>query len=151
MIQIEQQSEGQRGTMDWVEERARRDERLRSGVPRYWDYLKAAFEHAVMSYNAHYKGQFIAGFEAQYPETVHVMRDLRNFLGNMSTRTDVAITFEQSKKQVTMRYSDGLPLTLAFSLDADNRVVLMNGHLPMDEEAASKFILERLLFPLTQP
>jgi hypothetical protein len=133
--------------MDWVEKRAQHDQRMRTGVPRYWDYLKTAMEHAVNSYREHYgDGPFATGYEAQSPEFVHVMRNLKNG-GTLETRTMVSVQFELSRKRILARYHDDELRTLPFVLTADGRVVLLDERRELDEEGASESFLARVLFP----
>src|SRR5690242_9675822 len=133
--------------MDWVEKRAARQALMRSGIPRFWEYLKSSLDHVVNSYNQYYRGQFVAGYDSRYPETVHVIRDLDKMMGVIDTRTSVAITCDASKSQIVARYQDGTAKTLSFSVSGESNIVLTDGERELDEETASEFLTECVLFP----
>ncbi len=135
--------------MDWIQQDEHDNEQTDRNVLTFWQFFMVAVRHAVDSFNEREQAYGATAIPVpQYENAIHVMRDWKGRAGSFSTRTSVAVMLNVKKRTAMAHYDDGTELPLQFVAgDNNGEVLLTDGTIKLGVEAASKFLLKRVLYP----
>jgi hypothetical protein len=130
--------------MNWIQQRAQQDANRRSAAPRIWSHFCAALRSAVESYARLY-GQAPSAVAVRFDETQYDSATLQ------VERKEGSVVFNirfDKESCVIVISVDGKERKLHIHFDPENpEAVLRNADGVLTLEAASRIVLEPILFP----